>query len=279
MRVDAHQHFWRYSPAEYGWIEPRAMRAIARDFEPADLAPHLAAHGLDGCVAVQARQHETENAYLLALADTNPSVKAVVGWVDLADPSVDEALDRWSGCEAFRGVRHIAQGEAPGFLLRDAFVSGVSRLAARDLSYDILIFANQLREAAEFVDRCPGELCFVLDHLAKPRMAEGAVEPWLTDLLDLAQRPNVMCKLSGMVTEAKSHWRPADIHPYIEAVLEAFGTDRVMYGSDWPVCLLAGTYDSVFDLTAGFIAALSESEQAAIMGDNASRFYKLESRS
>ena len=280
MRIDAHQHFWDYDPAEYAWIDPGAMRALARSFGPDDLAPHLSATGLDGCVAVQARQHHGENDYLLGLASASPVVRGVVGWVDLAQPAVDADLERWAGHRLFKGVRHIAQGEPAGFLVREAFVCGVARLARYGLSYDILIFADQLAEAVALVDRCPDETRFVLDHLAKPRIAGGAVEPWRTDLAELARRPNVSCKLSGLVTEADhARWTPGDLTPYMDTVLEAFGPRRVMYGSDWPVCLLAASYDRVYDVAASFVSRLSASEQEAIMGGNASAFYGLDSTS
>lgn len=280
MRIDAHQHFWAYDPAEYGWIDPASMTAIARSFVPGDLAPHLSAHGLDGCVAVQARHHEGENEYLLGLADAWPLVKAVVGWLDLAHPAVDAAIERWAAHRLFKGVRHIAQGEPAGFLLRDAFVRGVSSLARWNLSYDILVFADQLTEAATFVDRCPGDVRFVIDHLAKPHVAAGEMEPWRTDLTELARRPNVCCKLSGLVTEADhARWTPGDLRPYLDTVVEAFGPQRVMYGSDWPVCLLAASYDRVYDVAASFVSTLSAAEQEAVMGGNASRFYGLDSTS
>ena len=276
MRIDAHQHFWSYDSADYGWIEPSTMACLAKDFGPHDLEPHLAAHGLDGCVAVQARQHDGENAYLLALAEESPIVRGVVGWIDLCDPDVDRAIERRASSPLFKGVRHIAQTEPPGFLLQPAFVRGVSRLPLANLSYDIVIYAHQLREASAFVDRCSDRVTFVLDHIGKPRIAAGVTEPWRSDLFDLGRRPNVMCKLSGMVTEADpDRWVPGDVQPYMDPVLEAFGPARVMYGSDWPVCLLAASYDRVYDLAASFISKLSAAEQAAIMGDNASRFYRL----
>lgn len=280
IRIDAHQHFWDYDSAEYGWIDPVAMSVLARHFAPDDLAPHLSARGLGGCVAVQARQHERENEYLLALAGCSPLIKGVVGWVDLVRPDVDAAIERWAAYRLFKGIRHIAQGEPTGFLLRDAFVRGVGRLTRWNLSYDILIFADQLPEAAAFVDRCPGETRFVLDHLGKPRIAAGDMEPWRSDLADLASRPNVSCKLSGLVTEADhARWTPDDLHPYMNTVLECFGPQRVMYGSDWPVCLVAASYGRVYDVAASFVSTLSADEQAAVMGDNASRFYGLDSTS
>jgi L-fuconolactonase len=277
VRIDAHQHFWAYDPAEYAWIDPAGMAPIARSFGPADLLPHLAAHRMDGCVAVQAREDERENEFLLGLADAAPHLKGVVGWVDLAHPSAAASLDRWVLHPRFKGLRHIAQGQPAGFLLRDSFVAGVGRLERLHLTYDILIYADQLREAATFVDRCSGHQRFVLDHIAKPRIAAGDLEPWRADIRELARRPNVWCKLSGMVTEAQAaNWTPADIEPFMDAVLEAFGPARLMYGSDWPVCLLAGSYARVYDLAASFVLRLSADEQAAIMGGNATDFYGLD---
>lgn len=277
MRIDAHQHFWNYSADEYAWIEPDTMAALARSYGPADLEPHLARHGFSGSVAVQARQHEGENAFLLGLAARAPAIRAVVGWVDLAAPDAAASLERWAAHDRFRGVRHIAQGEAPGFLLREPFVEGVRLLPRFGLTYDILIYARQLPEAIAFVDRCP-DVSFVVDHAAKPDIRGGAVADWEPAFRALAERPNTCCKLSGLVTEADhARWSAADIEPCLQAALDAFGADRLMFGSDWPVCLLAAGYDRVYDLVASFVFTLSADEQAAIMGRTASRFYGLAS--
>lgn len=277
MKIDAHQHFWAYSPAEYGWISPE-MTELKQDRLPADLAPLLAAAGLDGSVAVQARQSLAETAWLLQLADAHPLIKGVVGWVDLCSPDVGAQLERFSTHPKLRGVRHVVQDEPDDdFMRRPDFLRGIALLAEFNLTYDILIFPRHLPVAAELAAQFPHQP-FVLDHLAKPFIKTGQLAPWQADLRRLAALPNVVCKVSGLVTEADwQAWRPADFEPYLDTVFTAFGPRRLMFGSDWPVCTLAGSYARVVNLVADYTARLSAAEQAAVWGQTAVEFYGLES--
>ena len=275
MRVDAHQHFWRYDPAEYVWIG-EGMERLARDYLPADLAPLLTAEGIAGSVAVQARQTIEETRWLLGLAAKHPAILCVVGWVDLRGSDVGEQLREFAANPRFVGVRHVVQNEPDvRFLLGEAFVGGLRQLHGFVLTYDLLLFPPQLPAAVELAGMMP-EQPFVLDHLAKPLIKPGILDPWQADLRALACHPNVSCKLSGLVTEAAwQGWRRADFAPYLEVALEAFGPKRLMLGSDWPVCLLAAEYPDTVGIVTDFIAKLSDSEQALILGGTASRFYGL----
>jgi L-fuconolactonase len=273
MRIDAHQHFWRYRPETHGWIS-EGMAALRRDFLPDELEPLLCAEGFDGCVAVQAAQSLEETRFLLQLAELHPFVKAVVGYVDLVSPDLERQLDELCAHPSFRGVRHIAQDEPDDrWLARPDVVRGIGALRRYGLSYDILVHARQLPAAIELARHLPDQP-FVLDHLAKPEIRAGRLEPWRTDIRRLAAHPNVVCKLSGLVTEAAwDRWSAAGIRPYLEVALEAFGPARLLIGSDWPVCLLAGDYGRVIGLAADFVRSLSPDEQAAIFGTNALRCY------
>ena len=275
MRVDAHQHFWRYDPAEYDLIG-EGMERLARDYLPADLAPLLTAEGIAGSVAVQARQTIEETRWLLGLAAKHPAILGVVGWVDLRSSEVGEQLREFAANPRFVGVRHVVQNEPDvRFLLGEAFVGGLRQLHGFGLTYDLLLFPPQLPAAVELAGMMP-EQPFVLDHLAKPLIKPGILDPWQADLRALACHPNVSCKLSGLVTEAAwQGWKRADFAPYLEVALEAFGPKRLMLGSDWPVCLLAAEYPDVVGIVTEFIARLSDSEQALILGGTASRFYGL----
>ncbi len=275
MRVDAHQHFWRYDPAEYDWIG-EGMERLARDYLPADLAPLLTAEGIAGSVAVQARQTIEETRWLLGLAAKHPAILGVVGWVDLRSSEAGEQLREFAANPRFVGVRHVVQNEPDvRFLLGEAFVGGLRQLHGFGLTYDLLLFPPQLPAAVELAGMMP-EQPFVLDHLAKPLIKPGILDPWQADLRALARHPNVSCKLSGLVTEAAwQGWKRADFAPYLEVALEAFGPKRLMLGSDWPVCLLAAEYPDVVGIVTDFIARLSDSEQALILGGTASRFYGL----
>jgi L-fuconolactonase len=276
MRLDAHQHFWHYSPEEYGWIEPD-MTAIRQDRLPEDLAPLLTSAKLDGTVAVQARQSLEETQWLLELADQHSFIKGVVGWIDLCTPDLRTQLVRFSGHRKLCGVRHVVQDEPDDqFMLRDDFLHGIAALAEFNLTYDILIFPRHLPVAVELVERFPAQP-FVLDHIAKPLIKDGVLEPWTTGIRRLAAHDNVLCKVSGMITEADwQDWQPPRFQPYLDIVLEAFGPRRLMFGSDWPVCTLAGTYEKVVGLFASFARQLSADEQAEIWGGTARRFYGLE---
>lgn len=273
MRLDSHQHFWKYSPAEYPWMTEK-LAALRRDYLPEHLEPELRKAGLDGCVAVQARQSVAESDWLLELARENPIVKGVVGWVDLRSPEVERDLVRLAQDPKFVGVRHVAQDEPDDrFLVGKDFLRGIARLREFDLAYDILIFPKQLPAAIELVRQFP-EQRFVLDHLAKPPIRARDTEPWRKMIFDLAKAPNVCCKISGMVTEADwADWRPADFVPYVETVWEAFGVNRLMYGSDWPVCLLAGGYQEVKAIVDGWLAGMPAPTREKILGGNCARFY------
>ena len=273
MTIYAHQHFWRYDPVQYLWIPPGSP--LHGDRLPEDLAPLLAAAGIDGTVAVQARQSMEESRWLLGLADESPLIKGVVGWVDLRSPEVDRDLAELAVHPRFRGVRHVAQDEPDDFLRGAAFQRGLARLAAHGLTYDLLIYPRQLAAAIDLVRAFP-EQPLVLDHLAKPPIKAGALSPWREAIRELAAFPHVHCKVSGMVTEADHRaWQLSDLRPYLDVVHEAFGPARLMYGSDWPVCLLAADYARQHAATAAYFGGLSAEERAGIFGANAARFYGL----
>lgn len=276
MRIDAHQHFWKYSPQEYPWIG-KGMERLAHDSLPADLAPLAAAEGIGGTVAVQARQSLEESRWLLQLAADHPLIRGVVGWVDLRSTHVADQLREFAERPKFVGVRHVVQDEPdPRFLLGDSFLHGIRQLATFGLTYDLLLYPQQLPAAVEFVGRFP-EQPFVLDHLAKPRIKAGDLEPWRRDLKALATHGHVLCKLSGMVTEATwNGWKRTDFTPYLEVALEAFGPQRLMIGSDWPVCTLAAEYADTIGIVREFLAPLAAPEREAIEGGNAARFYSLD---
>jgi L-fuconolactonase len=276
VRIDSHQHFWRYSAVEYPWMDDR-MQRIQRDFLPDDLAPLLAACGLDGSIAVQARSSLDETHFLLDLAREHDCVKAVVGWADLCADDVDATLDQLCEHRELRGLRHVVQDEPDDqFLLRTDFQRGVGKLAARNLVYDILIYPRQLDAAVSFVAALPDQP-FVLDHIAKPDIANQRTDNWLLGFEGLAQFEQVSCKVSGMVTEAKwNAWQPSDFTAYMDKALQAYGIDRLMFGSDWPVALLgAEGYQDVFGLVDDWASALSDDERAKLFGGNAARIYGL----
>lgn len=275
MIIDSHQHFWKYSPQTHAWIDDN-MSVIRKDFLPNDLRAVYVENGIDGCVAVQADQTLAETDFLLGLAHENDFIKGVVGWVDLRSPQVERELEKYADDIKLKGYRHIVQGEADhNFLLRPDFLRGISQLEKYGAVYDILIFPHQLGATLEFVKKFPDQK-FVIDHIAKPYIKDGFFEGWAILIQEIAKHENVFCKISGMITEADyKNWTPQQIHPYMELVLGAFGPDRCMYGSDWPVCLVAGDYARVKELTADFISDLSPTEQAAIMGRNAMEFYGL----
>ena len=276
MIIDSHQHFWKYNPVKHAWINEQ-MSVIRRDFLPSDLKPVYAKNGVDGCVAVQADQTLEETDFLLELAHNNAFIKGVVGWADLRSPEVDSVLEKYAKDKHLKGYRHIVQEEADhNFLLRSDFLRGISKLEQYGAVYDILIFPHQLGATLEFVKKFPNQK-FVIDHIAKPYIKDGFYDGWAAMMKEVAKHENVYCKISGMITEADfKNWTPEQIHPYMLLTLEAFGPERCMYGSDWPVFLVAGTYTQVKELTTNFISSLSTAEQAAIMGLNAVEFYGLE---
>jgi len=274
MRIDAHQHFWHFDPVRDSWIT-QEMGVLRRDYLPDDLMPLLATNAVDGTVAVQADPSEAETRFLLDLAESHPWIKGVVGWIDLLAPDLDRTLERFCRHERFRGVRHIAQAEPDDYLARSEVIEGIRRLGRFDLTYDILIFPRQLPAALTLVKALPDQP-FVVDHLAKPLIADRLMEPWATQMKEMGGRPNVWCKVSGLVTEAKwDEWEPEDFRPYLDVALEAFGPERLMFGSDWPVCLLAAEYGEVVDLAEGYLAGLSAAERARISGENAVELYGL----
>jgi len=276
MRIDAHQHFWRYNAAEYGWIDD-SMIALRRDFLPSDSEREMARAGFDACIAVQVRQTLEETRWFLALADAHPFIVGVVGWVDLQGDDVRTTLQRVARHPKLIGIRHIVQSEVDDrFLLGPAFCRGIALLAEFDLAYDILIYPRHLPISGEFVDRFERQR-FVLDHLAKPNIRGGEIRTWERDLRRLADRPNVFCKLSGLVTEADwQRWKPDDIRPFLEVALDCFGPSRLMIGSDWPVCTVAADYGRTMDVVIDFLADRPAEEQDAILGGNARRFWKLD---
>ncbi len=274
-RIDAHHHLWRYSKEEYGWIAGN-MTLIARDFLPQDLQQVLTSSGMQGSIAVQARQTIEETQFLLNLAQEFPFIRGVVGWAPIARPEFPQVLERFHDSQKLKGFRHVVQDEPDdAFLLRPDFNAGIALFKRYGLVYDILIFERQLPAAISFVDRHPAQV-FVLDHIAKPRIRDRVLEPWRTNIRELARRQNVFCKLSGMVTEAHwTQWSLPDLFPYFDVVLDAFGPKRLLAGSDWPVCLLASTYQTWFSTLREFISPLSSAEQEMILGGVASEVYSL----
>ena len=273
LRIDAHQHFWRYDPAEYGWIDS-SLGALQRDFLPADVQPVMRAAGFDGCVAVQARQTEEETRWLLALTDDHPFILGVVGWVDLTAPDVSARLERLSH-RRLVGIRHIVQAEPDGFLAREDVRRGIAALERRGLAFDILVYARQLRDAAAFAAAFPRHR-LVLDHLGKPDIRGNGFNAWYREVRRLAALPHVCAKLSGLVTEAHwATWTSETLRPYLDAALDCFGADRLMIGSDWPVCTVAGDYEAVTGVVADAVSDLSAAERDAVLGVTAQRFWKL----
>lgn len=278
--IDAHHHLWRYTSADYGWIDD-SMLAIRRDFLPQDLTAALTAAHIEGTVAVQARQSLEETRWLLTLARETPAIRGVVGWAPLIDIAFPEILARLQLDHHLKGLRHVLQDEPdPNYILRDDFNAGIRTLTDAGLTYDILIFERHLPQTIEFVDRHPNQL-FVLDHLAKPRIGAAELHPWATRLCKLAERPNVLCKLSGLVTEAD--WRSSNpdstsldtLRPYLDTAVEAFTPARLLAASDWPVCLLATTYPDWWQLLRTYFAPFTPTEQAAVFHENATRAYNL----
>jgi L-fuconolactonase len=277
--VDAHHHFWRYDVREYDWIGDD-LAAIRRDFLPPDLASEITAAGVDVVVSVQARQSLDETRWLLGLAEENDFVAGVVGWVPLVSPTVTDTLAELAGNPRLCGVRHVLQGEAdPDFAARPDFDAGIAALREHGLAYDVLIYERQLPMATALVDRHPDQV-FVVDHVAKPRIREGVLSPWRERIRELGRRPNVFCKLSGMVTEADPRvWTLASLEPYAHVVLEAFGASRVMFGSDWPVCLAGASYTRWLATVRELCGGLSAVEQENVLGGTARRAYGLVARS
>lgn len=275
MRIDSHQHFWRYDPVRDGWIT-QEMAVLKRDFLPDELIQQMRKTGVDCSIAVQADQSENETLFLLDLAAENSAIAGVVGWVNLLDKNIDERLQHLSRQPKLRGFRHILQAEPDErFMMRDDFLRGIGALARHNFTYDLLIYRRHLPVAVEFVQSFPAQR-FVLDHLAKPSIKAGEIDAWARNIRTLAGNRNVCCKLSGLVTEADwTNWDSETLRPYLDVAFEAFGTDRLMFGSDWPVCLLAATYAQVKEVIENYTRDLSASEKENIFGLNAARFYGL----
>lgn len=274
-RIDAHQHFWQFNTDDYGWIDD-SMAVLRRDFFPEHLRECLSVAGFEGSIAVQARQCLEETEWLLQLAGQNSFLRGVVGWVDLRSEQVGAQLDRYTTHPKFVGVRHVVQDEPdPEFLLRPEFLRGIREVEARNLSYDLLIFPVQLPAAIKFARMFP-HTRLIVDHIAKPYIRTGVLEPWASEIRQLAACENVWCKVSGMVTEADfTAWKPEDFTVYLDTVFDAFGCGRILIGSDWPVCTVAGPYAAVMSLVTEYIQKFSPSEQAQVLGGNAFTAYRI----
>jgi L-fucono-1,5-lactonase len=278
MRVDTHQHFWRYTPEQYPWIDA-SMSVLRRDFLPEELKVELTRAGVDGSIAVQAQHSLEETRWLLDLAEREPMILGVIGWVDLRSADVKLQLNQLAQSPKLLGIRHIVQAEPDDhFLLQPEFLRGVSVLEEFGLSYDILIYPRHLPIATEFVKHFPRQR-FVLDHLAKPFIKKRQLQPWESDIRALAENSNVFCKLSGMVTESDWRiWMPSDVFPYVDVMFDAFGPERLMIGSDWPVCTLAGSYAQVMNIVLNYLERFPDTIRDAVLGGNAEKFWNLNSR-
>ena len=273
MVIDSHHHFWNYTDEDYGWIDD-SMSPVRRDFLPSDLKEAIQIAGVDGVISVQARQSLEETDWLLKMSEENDFIMGVTGWLPLVDNDIENLIGRYVSHEKFKAVRHVIHDEEDdNFILRKDFNRGVSKLFKHDLVYEILIFEKHLPQTISFVDQHP-EQVFVLDHIGKPRIKENVLSPWRENMAELAKRENVFCKMSGMVTEADFKlWTPAQLQPYADVILDSFGAERVMFGSDWPVCLVASEYDQWLNTVKDFIKQLSKNEQELILGGNARRVY------
>lgn len=276
IKIDSHQHFWKFDPIRDAWIDS-TMLAIQHDFMPGDLEPVLQKQFIDGCIAVQADQSETETEFLLGLAKKHEFIKGVVGWVDLRADGIGKRLEYFKDFKKLKGFRHVLQGEADrALMLNPQFTKGISALKHHDFTYDILIFPDQLGYTHQFVKTFGGHR-FVIDHIAKPDIKNKNIEKWANGICAIAKNENVWCKVSGMVTEADWYnWVLADFEPYLDVVFEAFGPKRVMFGSDWPVCNVAGGYQQMLSVVKNYTSKLSANEQAMFWGQNAIDFYGIE---
>ena len=274
MIIDSHQHFWKYDPHRDSWIDEN-MKTLRRDFLPKDLAPILERNGINGCIAVQADQSEHETEFLLSLTKNNSFIKGVVGWVDLRADNIEERLAHYSSNNLLKGVRHIVQAEPDDFMLGEKFKYGISLLTQFGLTYDILVFPPQLPATIQFVNKFPSQK-FVIDHMAKPNIKKGEMVAWKNNMEELAKSPNIYCKISGLVTEADwKKWKKEDFSPYLDLIFKAFGTNRIMFGSDWPVCKLAAEYHQQLEIIESYISSFSSEDKKKIMGENTIRFYNI----
>lgn len=274
MKIDAHQHFWELDRFDYEWLDAPDLEPIRRDYVPADLSPHLKKCEIDRSVFVQTRHDVKENHWALSLCESNSFLAGIVGWVDLASERCEEQLLEFKDHPQFLGIRHVTQDEPDDdFIVRGDVIRGLQVLQKYQVPFDLLFFVKHLKHAVTVARACP-DLPLVIDHLAKPRIREQSLTDWEADFRAAARCENVYCKLSGMVTEADwKNWKPSDLKPYIDIALDAFGPSRLMYGSDWPVCELAATYEQVYDALTENISALSNSEKEQIFGKTAARFY------
>ncbi|CAM4185776.1 amidohydrolase family protein [Flavobacterium weaverense] len=274
MRIDSHQHFWHFDPVRDSWIN-EDMSVLQRDFLPKDLEPLLKENNFEGCIAVQADSSEKETEFLLNLAERNSFIKGVVGWLDLCSDTIEARLEYFSKFEKLKGLRHIVQSEQKGFMLRADFQRGISALEKYKLTYDILIYPNQLEEAILLVEKFSNQQ-FILDHCAKPYIKDGKIKVWKSLIEELSAIDNVACKVSGLTTEADwTSWQKQQFEPYFEAIFDCFGTERTIFGSDWPVSLLAGNYSTTLSLVENYIQKFTKSEQQQIMGLNAKNLYDI----
>lgn len=275
-RIDAHQHFWKYDPVRDAWINAD-MYKIRRDFLPGDLAPILKKNGIDGTIAVQADQSEAENVFLLDLAKKNDFIKGVVGWIDFCAPNAEERLTYYSQFPKMKGFRHVLQGEKDrAYMLLPEFKKGIALLEKFGFTYDILIYADQLGYSLALCQAFRNQ-AFIIDHLAKPAIKYDGLLAWKNDIIKFKDEEHVYCKVSGIITEADwANWSAVDIYPYLDVIVSTFGTNRLVFGSDWPVCLVAGEYSRMLQLIVQYFDAYSSTEKEAIFGGNAQRFYNLQ---
>lgn len=275
QKIDSHQHFWHYDATRHSWIDD-SMAIIRKDFLPANLLPLLQQNNVAGCVAVQADETEAENDFLLSLVNENAFIKGVVGWVELTAKNVQERLAYYKQFSSIKGFRYILQGLDPSFMLQPNFINGIAALQPFSFTYDLLIFPKHLPAAIQLVKKFPQQK-FVIDHIAKPYIKAGLIDEWKRDIKAIAQHDNVWCKISGMATEADHRlWQPAHLTPYIDTVVQAFGTKRIMYGSDWPVCLVAGRYQKIIQVVENYFVDFTTTEQTNIFSNNANSFYQLQ---
>lgn len=274
-KIDSHQHFWKYNEQTHSWIDDE-MAVIRRDFLPADIKSEFERNQIDACVAVQADQSLEENDFLLNLSKENNFINAIVGWVDFRSADLVSQLEKYAEEPLMKGFRHIVQGEEdPNFLLRANFLNGIKKLQRFDYTYDILVFPHQLGAVLEFVKKFPNQK-FIIDHIAKPYIKDGFFDGWALSMREIGACENVYCKISGMVTEADyAHWNYSQLRPYLSLILESFGTKRICFGSDWPVCLVAADYSEIVSIAKKFASEFSESEQEDFWGNNAIRFYNI----
>jgi len=272
--IDSHIHFWKYNKLKDAWITDE-MKLLQNDFLPQHLQPVLKENKIDGVIAVQADQSENETKFLLELATENTIIKGIVGWVDLQNENLENKLLYYSKYNIIKGFRHIVQGEPDGFLQNKRFLNGIKALQFLGFTYDILIYENQLKEAIEFVNKFPGQK-FIIDHCAKPSIKNNRIKEWRSMINEIAKNKNVYCKLSGLITEAEwAMWNEKDFYPYLDVVFEVFGTDRLLFGSDWPVMLLSGTYSKWKNLLENYMNIFSQQEKQKVFDKNAIKFYNL----